>query len=91
MSLTDLAATILDVAGVAAPEGMDGRSLAAELHGAPSLASQWATERGDGLECSVRIDDLKLWTVGPLEPRAHDLAADPRDPARPTSRSRTAR
>ncbi|MCB9597279.1 MAG: sulfatase [Sandaracinaceae bacterium] len=85
VSLTDLAPTIFDAARVAPPEGMDGRSLAAELRGGappPDLAafcSQWAAERGDELKWSARIGDHKLWTLGPLEPHLHDLAADPEE------------
>jgi arylsulfatase A-like enzyme len=84
-SLVDIAPTVLEAAGLAIPESIEGRSLVADLGGAPppitsaSFSSQWDTGNDWELAWTVRIADWKLRMRGPGISYLHDVAADPRE------------
>jgi len=75
----DLAPTLLDLAGVGAPDHMHGRSFRAALLGEPCRAPEFAygsLGAGDNLARSFRSSETKL-ILGRGRPQLYDLSADP--------------
>jgi arylsulfatase A-like enzyme len=84
-SLVDVAPTILDAAGLAVPEEMEGRSLITDLRGAPppmtsaAFSSQWDTGNDRELSWTARVGDWKLRMRGPAISYLYNLSDDPRE------------
>jgi N-acetylglucosamine-6-sulfatase len=78
----DLAPTILELAGVAVPDLVDGRSLAPFLRGNPPDASKWRTDFlvehfSNGVSASVRNASVLYTDLESGERELYDMGADP--------------
>ncbi len=79
---TDIVPTILEATGVEVPAEVEGRSLVAELRGAPApvlsagFSSQWDTGNDRELAWTVRVGDWKLRMHGPAISYLYDLSRD---------------
>ena len=84
-SLVDVVPTVLQAAGLAIPDDVEGRSLLPDLRGlAPpgigaSFSSQWDTGNNYELGWSARVGDWKLRMRGPGMSYLYDLSRDPRE------------
>jgi N-acetylglucosamine-6-sulfatase len=78
----DLAPTFLELAGVAVPDSVDGRSLAPFLRGNPPDPGKWRTDFlvehfSSGVSSSVRNADVLYTDIESGERELYDMKADP--------------
>ncbi len=85
-STADVAPTLLEIAGLAPPAGLDGRSLATRAHGDPPptrgllLESEFGRNAYGWAPLAGITDGVLKWIRAP-EPEFYDLATDPAEGA----------
>jgi arylsulfatase K len=82
VSLVDIYPTLMDMAGLAHPEGLDGHSLMPELSGKRSTHPNWAISEFHGTSVNtgmtmLRRDDYKYVAYAGYEAQLFNLAEDP--------------
>ncbi len=82
VSLVDIYPTLMDMAGLATPAGLDGHSLMPELSGRPSSRPDWALAEFHDTACStgsfmLRRGDWKYVAYVGYEPQLFNLREDP--------------
>lgn len=84
VSLEDIMPTVLDLCGIAAPDDVDGRSLAGEvLRGTPidrvSIHEEHASGRGLAHQAIITAHDKYIWFSASGREQYFDLDRDPRE------------
>jgi len=82
VSLVDIYPTLMDMAGIEHPEGLDGYSLVPELTGQASDHPEWVISEFHGTTCNtgatvLRCGDWKYVAYAGYEPQLFNLKSDP--------------